>query len=448
MKRAQRRRRESNIFMKLRSRPTLFSIAISVFFILALAFFYSSGRTASVEEVRKQLQKELADLEKQIQGQLRSEALSFQRELKLLDQETKKIKLELLYRDLSVRKLTSQIKDRSGKITDLESRIAELHDILEGYIKTLYTDGSESVLVTILRNDQFSDFFSQIYAIENIQGKLQVAVKDIRETKVAYEEEKVGLEEERNEEEELRAIQETQRRNLASKEKEKQNLLKATQGKESEFKKLVAKNKQTAATIRSRLFILEGSPAISFGKALEYALAASQVTGVRPAFLLGTLRYESELGANVGKGNWKQDLSHSRCASQREAFQKITTELGLNPDLMPVSRRQSYGYCGGAMGPAQFIPTTWLLYKDKEATLSGQNPPSPWDPGTAFIAAALLMKDNGAAGSLESERRAALKYFAGSRWSNPAYRFYGDNVMKFAQEYQEQIDILNAVALR
>ena len=299
-----------------------------------------------------------------------------------------------------------------------------------------------------MRNDQFSDFFSQIYAIENIQGKLQVAVKDIRETKVAYEEEKVGLEEERNEEEELRVIQETQRRNLASKEKEKQNLLKATQGKESEFKKLVAKNKQTAATIRSRLFILEGSPAISFGKALEYALAASQVTGVRPAFLLGTLRYESELGANVGKGNWKQDLSHSRCASQREAFQKITTELGLNPDLMPVSRRQSYGYCGGAMGPAQFIPTTWLLYKDKVATLSGQNPPSPWDPGTAFIAAALLMKDNGAAGSLESERRAALKYFAGSRWSNPAYRFYGDNVMKFAQEYQEQIDILNAVALR
>ena len=29
---------------------------------------------------------------------------------------------------------------------------------------------------------------------------------------------------------------------------------------------------------------------------------------VRPAFLLGVIREESNLGANVGKGNWKNDL--------------------------------------------------------------------------------------------------------------------------------------------
>lgn len=97
------------------------------------------------------------------------------------------------------------------------------------------------------------------------------------------------------------------------------------------------------------------------------------------------------------------------------------------------------------MGPAQFIPTTWLLYKNLVARHTGHNPPNPWDAEDAFMASALLLKDNGAAeGTYQAERRAALRYLAGGNWSKPAYAFYGDDVMSLASKYQEQMNIILA----
>jgi len=101
------------------------------------------------------------------------------------------------------------------------------------------------------------------------------------------------------------------------------------------------------------------------------------------------------------------------------------------------------------MGPAQFIPTTWVLYEKRISEITGNNPPSPWDPKDAFVASALLLKDNGAAArTYQAENRAALKYLAGSNWQKSAYRFYGDDVMALAAKYQEQIDILKQFAQR
>jgi len=112
---------------------------------------------------------------------------------------------------------------------------------------------------------------------------------------------------------------------------------------------------------------------------------------------------------------------------------------------MPVSKKPWYGY-GGAMGPAQFIPSTWVLYEKRIATATGHNPPNPWDPFDAFMAAGILLKDNGAnKGTASAERLAALRYLAG--WTNAtkkAYAFYGDDVMDLASKYQAQINILSA----
>ena len=94
--------------------------------------------------------------------------------------------------------------------------------------------------------------------------------------------------------------------------------------------------------------------------------------------------------------------------------------------------------------PKTFIPSTWVLYESKIVALTEHNPPNPWDPFDAFMAGALLLRDNGAAkGGYAAERLSALRYLAG--WKNAsksAYAFYGEDVMALAEKYQGLINIL------
>jgi membrane-bound lytic murein transglycosylase B len=236
-------------------------------------------------------------------------------------------------------------------------------------------------------------------------------------------------------------IQVLQQNSLKSTEKQKQDLVTAAKGQESVYEKIITGKQQSAAQIESALFALNGAnQSTSFGDMYKYAVQASAATHVRPAVILGILSEESNLGQNVGKGTWRVDMHPTR---DQPIFQQICAQLGLNPDSMPVSKRQSYGW-GGAMGPAQFIPSTWVQYSARIAASTGQNPPNPWDPRTAAFATAILMADNGAdAQTADAERLAALRYLAG--WKNAtksAYAFYGDDVMALADKFQQQINVL------
>jgi membrane-bound lytic murein transglycosylase B len=93
------------------------------------------------------------------------------------------------------------------------------------------------------------------------------------------------------------------------------------------------------------------------------------------------------------------------------------------------------GY-GGAMGPAQFIPSTWMGYKDKVTAITGK-PANPWDIRDAFLASAIKLRAGGADGNYQGEWNAAMRYFSGG--TNVKYRFYGDSVMATAAKYDMDI---------
>ena len=189
------------------------------------------------------------------------------------------------------------------------------------------------------------------------------------------------------------------------------------------------------------MFELSGLAAINFGSAYDLAKSMESLTGVRASFLMAIITVESNLGKNVGKGNWKEDMHPTR---DQPIFKEICAELGLDPDTQKVSKKQWYGY-GGAMGPAQFIPSTWILYKTKITAVTGNNPPNPWNTRDAFAASSLLLKDNGAAkGGRTAEHRAAVCYLAGcGNDSKSSYQFYGNDVMSIADKYDKQIELLS-----
>lgn len=403
-----------------------------------------------IVEKRAELEEELAQLESKIEGfrtliiDKQRESTTLERDISILDAQIGKARLEIKARNLAIQRLSASIGAKSELISDLTEKLEREKSSLAELIRRLDETDQVTLVELLLTYSNLSDFFVDIDDFDTLQKSLQVSFEEVLRTKGVTEEERADLEERKSSELELRGLQELEKKRIEERETEKKKILKATKGQEAEYQKILSAQEKNAAQIRSQLFLLRGSPNIPFEEAVRLANIAFKITGVRPAFLLGIIAEESNLGANVGTGNWKEDLSHSRCAKQRDAFVKITSELGLDPDQMPVSKRAWYGYCGGAMGPAQFIPTTWLLYKDAVARATGHNPPNPWIPEDAFAASALLLRDNGAAeGTYATERRAALKYLAGSNWNKSAYAFYGDDVMALAAKYQEQINIIS-----
>ena len=101
------------------------------------------------------------------------------------------------------------------------------------------------------------------------------------------------------------------------------------------------------------------------------------------------------------------------------------------------------------MGPAQFIPSTWVLYRDRVKKIIGKAA-DPWNIKDAFLASALYLTDYGAAKkTYDSEFNAVLSYFAGPNWyrsyySNIYRRDYGYPVMSLVGEYEKDIEAIES----
>jgi peptidoglycan hydrolase CwlO-like protein len=422
--------------------------AILWFFALLGSVFFPNYVLASpaAEELKEDLHQQINDLQQQIDNyraniqEIQQQGKSLKREISLLDSRTKAMSLEIERTNLAVKQTENEISDKNVAIGQAGLKLDREKDILGEYVRAVDEfDQRGGFIDIILQNENISDIFEEMNSLEDVQQKIQESMEQIQQLKVMLEQNKEFLEDKREELNQLKVLQEIQRRSLILQQSEKKDLLNQTKGQESNFQALLKKTKSDAQSIRSQLYLLEGvGVAMPLDKAYQYAKKAADLTGVRPAFLLAVLKKESSWGGNMGKGNWRQDM---RSADQK-AFLKICDKLNLDPDKMPVSHRAWYGY-GGAIGPAQFLPTVWLSYESQIASLTGHNPPDPWDIEDSFVAAALKLAQGGAnIKTSDAEWKAAQLYFAGSHWNNPTYYFYGDQVMELAGVIQEQLDII------
>lgn len=419
---------------------------LQVFFLLAILSLVPALTFAETPEERRiRLQAELQQVEiditqkKGVLSEKQKERASLERDISVITSQINIAKSQIKQRDVIINRLEGDIIDKLSAISEVDKTVTANEESL-GQVLRRIREIDETSLVSLALSNSVSAVFEDIDTYEKLQAGLKSSFSKLESLRSDLKTRKESLEEKQGEEEEMRKLQLLEKQAIERKEKEKKTILTVTKGQESAYQKLIADKVKQAAAIRAALFDLRDSGPVSFEKILGYAQEASAATGVRPALILGILKEETNLGKNVGTGNWKVDMKDPR---DTEPFKLITAELGLDPDTVKVSRKPSYGW-GGAMGPAQFIPSTWMLYKKRIADITGQNPANPWDVRTATFATALLMKDNGAnKGTRAAERLAALRYLAG--WGNaskPAYAFYGDDVMEFADDFQKQIDIL------
>ncbi|MDP2651930.1 MAG: hypothetical protein Q8O94_02230 [bacterium] len=455
-----------------------------ILFVLLWAFVavpisaFAQNVSSAVASRQQELQNQLNQLESQIavQQQLLDAAQgqhqTLQTQINAFNAEIKKTQLQIEAINVAIAQLNGDIGVRNQTLSSLSKQLSAEKESLAQILRQTQMLDDYSVVSVALGSQDVSGFFSDLDAFTSIKSSLAKSFNQIEQTSVSTEAEKEALQARLAEQEKLRTVAQLAKQAVQAQEREKQQLLTQTKGTEANYQKLIASTQKSAAQIRSELFMLRDTAAIPFGTALTYALAAERATGTRAAVTLGVLKQETNLGENLGTGSWRVDMNPTR---DQPVFSYITQALGLDPDKMPVSRKPSYGW-GGAMGPGQFIPSTWVCYggfintktntcsppsgatssfwqgpwqyvanKDRVRKLLGTNSPSnPWDAKTAIMATAMLMADNGAGTQTRAaERLAALRYFAG--WAgakNPAYSFYGDGVMEFAAKFQQDINQL------
>lgn len=432
----------------------------------------------AVTERQQQLQNQLNAIEAEIAEQQKlldvaqNQRQTLQTQIDAFNAEIKRTQLRIQAINLTITKLNGDIDVRDKTLSKLSARLEAEKESLAQILRQTQMIDEYSAISVGLGSQSVSEFFSDLDAFASIKSALAESFNQIEKTSASTEAEKEALQARLAEQEQLRTLAQLAKQQVQAQEKEKQKLLSQTKGVEANYQKLITASRRTAAEIRSELFMLRDSASIPFGLALTYAKAAERATGTRAALTLGVLKQETNLGENLGTGTWRVDMAPKR---DQPVFVYITQALGLDPDKMPVSKKPWYGW-GGAMGPGQFIPSTWVCYggfvhvatngcspssgvtnfwegpwkyvasKDRVRKLLGASQPSsPWNAEVAIMATAMLMADNGAdARTPAAERLAALRYFAG--WTgakNPAYAFYGDGVMGFATRFQADIDQLS-----
>ncbi len=408
-------------------------------------------QAAQNSEERAQLESQLAQLENQISEyeetivEYRAQGKNLQSEISGLNAKIAKINLQIKAVNLNLKKLDQDISGTQSQINKTEDDIGLSKGKMSVIIQNIYENESEDLIEVLLKNPQLSDFFGDLNNLLAVQDSLRIYLQKIVELRQELVDQKEVLALEKVDAVALKNYQDSQKNNIQKIKAEKDNILAVTKGQESKYKQLLTETKKTAAEIRKQIFKMIGGGEMEFDEAYKLAKFAEQATGVRAALILAVLDRESALGKNVGRCDYKTAMHPTR---DIPIFLQIIDDLGLKKSLedgiIKVSCANSDGAYGGAMGPAQFIPSTWKMYKDRVAELTGNSPANPWNNSDAFMATALYLKDAGAAGgSLSKEREAAARYYAGSRWKNYLWT-YGAKVISQAQEFEDDIAILNS----
>lgn len=423
----------------------------------AMAQELTPEERAALQAQYDELQKEIA-IQQQIIKDTQAKKNTLQGDVTTLNAQIKAAQAKIDAKNITIKQLSAQIAKKNVAITKLSNRIERGKESLAAILRQTQMLDDYSIVNIALGAQNVSEFFSDLDAFTSIKTDLKDLFADIRSAKAQTESEKADLAMKQNQTADAKYEVEIQKKQITSDKTQKQQLLTITANQEVEYKKILAERQAKATAIRAALFPLRDAGAITFENALAHAKEAYAKTGVRPALILAVLTQESNLGANVGQCYLKNDNTGAGVGKNTgkiftkvmnptrdvPLFLALSNQLGFDPHNHVVSCPiASAGGWGGAMGPAQFIPSTWALYATKIASARSIAIANPWDPQDAIMAMSIYLGGLGAGtGGYTAERTAAAKYYAGGAWAT-AGKSYANSVMALSERIQNNIDFLS-----
>lgn len=419
-------------------------------------------RIKQIKEEIKQTQEEINKYTEEVKAQ-QQKARTLQRDIAIYNSKMNKNELELKETKLSIQAADAEIDEIKEKLTEGEIKIEENKESLKNLIRLLYSYEQDSMLEILITRDNLSDFFNEIDAVESVKNGMFQAVISLRIQEEELKLKREELEEQQEEKGGLIQLKMYQNESLAGLKSEKNELLDTTKGEETKFQQLLEENESVLPSLRAQLSEFQSlGQKIEFDDAYSASEYASSVTGVRQEFILAIFQRETRLGTFKGTGNWEDDMykcylrlskyfpEHeawyiNRANTEKNAFFEVVEQLNLDPNSVKLSAEPKSLGCGGAMGFAQFIPSTWLSYKERVSAVTGHYPPSPWNLADSLVAMAVKLSDvkGVTEGNYNAEREAAGRYHGGGKWYKKQSSInYANDVMNWADWYVENLSSL------
>ncbi|MCK9578369.1 lytic murein transglycosylase [bacterium] len=465
--------------MNLFKKTILLSLLLSVTPIFQVSAAYDMGAmcdSGKWETECKQISKEeceklcndcltyLNEKGKKIQAEISetgSKKKTLQNQVNSLNKRLKDLENQISQSKIAIKVFGDQIEDTSKSIDETTVSISGQQQKIADILRAAKQEDEKSFFEILVTSNSLADFFDDMLYMETLGQKNKDILENLESLNTSLIDKKSTLEEQTDQLKNLVIIQGEQKAETDIVKKERQEYLNSTekeyQAKLAEKKDLDAK----AAKISSALFELADTEGggIAFGEAAKLAKFAEKATGVKAALILAIIHQESFrnglYGGNVGQcyltdfntgnGTSLSGAYKARVMSPTRdvpVFLDIVKAIGKDPKKTPVScwipmytSGKPYGW-GGAMGPAQFIASTWKLVRSDVDSILGKAA-NPWAIKDAFLASAVLLKKNG---GISDPYTAACRYYAGQ--CNTAGKGYANSVTTRMKQYQQDLDIL------
>lgn len=397
-------------------RKKIFTFFLAIFFVASLFSFSNVFVNAASEN---EIKDDIKDYEKKLEDAMKI----------LANQQAQfnKNQSQISASQSLIKALQADIARSEEELKNLSSRGELNKKMLAEYMRQMYYVNQEDPLVFLsIFNGDLNDLTVNFDGMVGIKTKISNILQEINDAKGETEEAKTLLAKQKQKNQEELEFQREQQVKIASNVQEAQLT--------------VAQIQQKISKLRNTLsgFLGKSYDVGDVVNAVEYA---AKKTGVRKEFIFAMLDKETDLGRFTGgcyydKGS--NPVKKHMKSADKTVFLEIMNELGYDKNDKKLSCWPGYGY-GGAMGIAQFMPTTWTGYKSAIASMTGNKPANPWRLEDGVIGMALKLKKAGAT-SKSKEHYAAKVYYCGGP-SSPYWKTkceaYADTVISWSKGYDE-----------
>lgn len=186
-----------------------------------------------------------------------AEKATLSSKIKSLEITQKKLSADIALTQTKINSTNLTIKELSGQIQETEQKIAQNYSAIAKTIRAINFTEDNSIIETLLAHDNANELWNNIGALSQLQKGLKDKISILSETKTVFELQKKTHEQKKNELVNLTS-ELGDRKEIVDVTKSEQNkVLKQTESKESEYKRLLAEKEALKEKFDQELFEYE-----------------------------------------------------------------------------------------------------------------------------------------------------------------------------------------------